>query len=111
MSFNSLLIHTAIIEVKTFTEDSAGQPIESWATSISNVHCRLDSADGGVRNVPEYIYNRATHILFLLPQSVTLTTSNHRIDVAGVKYEILLVMSLLDQNKIHHLELILQLIT
>lgn len=109
--FDSFLIHTCIIEAKINVEDSAGQPIEGWATAVANVACRLDAADGGVRNVPEYIYNQMTHILFLRQPSITLATTAYRINIGGTIYEILLVSNILDGAGIHHIELILRILT
>jgi hypothetical protein len=110
--FESLLTHTAIIETKTFTEDAAGQPIENWATAVSGIKCRLDAADRpGLVEDPTYVYNRATHILYMREQSIVLDTRTHRIDVDGIKYEILLISKLYDSNVVHHLELLLELTT
>jgi hypothetical protein len=110
--FESLLTHTATIETKTFTEDAAGQPIESWATLLSGIKCRLDAADGpGLVEDPTYVYNRATHILYMREQSTALDTRTHRIDVNGIKYELLLVSKLYDSNVVHHLELLLEIVT
>ena len=110
--FEGLLTHTAIIEIKTVTEDTAGQPVESWATSIANVKCRLDAAGGsGVVDAPEYVYGIATHILFLRYPGVDLNTTSYRINISSIIYEILLVSVVYDATSVHHIELLLRIVT
>lgn len=108
MSFDSLLNTTCTIEVKTITQDAAGQKTESWATAEAIVKCRLDAATGGLQVEPDAVYEAATHVIFMREPVTTVTTKDHRIDVAGVKYTILLVRNLYGQLNLNHLELLLE---
>ena len=108
MSFKSLLNITCTIEVKSLTQDAAGQMTESWATAEANVKCRLDPIGGGLQTEPDTAYVAATHILFLLEPSITLTIVDHRIIISGTTYTILLVKNLYAQSDLDHLEVLLE---
>jgi hypothetical protein len=109
VSFDNLLNLLCNIEANTPTQDAAGQMIESWAAILSNIPCRLDPAVDGVVDTPKAVYEVASHILFMRePTSLVLTTKDHRVSLAGVKYNILLVSKVYGYAALNHLELILE---
>jgi len=109
MSFDSLLIHTCDIELKTDTQDAAGQMIASWAVALNDAKCRIEPVGGGRSDLPEKIFQETTHTLYMRkPAAVTIAIENHRIDVGGVKYTILLVREINKSGGVSHLELFLK---
>jgi len=107
MSFDSLSISTCTIQLKTETQDSYGQMIESWADAVTDVSCRIDGAGGGLVGTPREVYERATHIFFMKVQAgVTLNSKDHRLIVGSDTYAILLVDEIYDSIGVHHLEVI-----
>ena len=109
MSFDGLLNRRCDIEVKTQAQDAdSGQMIESWGMLLSAVNCRLEVKSGGKVVGPEAIYEKASHLLFMRkPAGINLTTKDHRIDIGGTKYAIILVVDVWGSVPISHLELLL----
>ena len=110
MSFDELLNRRCTIEETTKTQDAdSGQMIDSWASILAGVKCRLDVKGGGKIIGPEAIYEKATHLLFMRrPFGINLDTRNHRIDIDGDKYLILLVSDIYGSKEISHLEILLE---
>ncbi len=111
MSFNSLLWQTCALQTNTPTVDSSGQFIESWANTLTGLACRIDPIGGGLNRSPTKVFDAATHTLFLRVPSTTVVTKNQRIVLDGENYTILLVQNLASDNTVHHLEVILELIS
>jgi len=109
VSFDGLLNQRCNIEVKTQAQDAdSGQMIESWGVLLPAVNCRIEVKSGGKVVGPEGIYEKASHIVFLRkPAGINLTTKDHRVDINGVKYEIILVVNVWGRGPISHLELLL----
>lgn len=109
MSFDGLLNRLCTIEKATITQDAdSGQMIESWGMLLSAVNCRLEVKSGGKVVGPEAIYEKASHLLFMRkPAGINLTTKDHRIDVDGDKYAIILIIDVWGSVPISHLELLL----
>lgn len=109
MSFDGLLNRICNVEKATITQDAdSGQMIETWGILLSAVNCRIEVKSGGKVVGPEGIYEKASHIVFMRkPAGITLTTKDHRIDIGGVKYEIILVINVWGSKPISHLELLL----
>jgi len=92
MSFNGLLNSICSIQIKTKTQDTAGQMVETWATVYSNIKCRLDTASGGVKSIPQIIYEKATHILFMnIIKGFSFDTGKYRVVIGNKNYEVILV--------------------
>lgn len=110
MSFQSLLNLSCNIEINSSTQDAAGQMIYTWITLSSNIPCRLDPAEDGLQTTMRAIYERVTHILFMeIPTiSPALNTQDHRIDINGEKYSILLISKVYGYSNGHHLEILLE---
>lgn len=110
MSFDSLLNKVCTIEINTPTQDEAGQMIESWSTIASGLPCRLDPTEGGVEETPRAVYEVATHILFMrVPVTpANFNTEEHRIDVDGDKFTIILISKVYGMSELDHLELYLE---
>lgn len=98
------------IESVSLAQDAAGEKIETWGTLTSNIPCRLEASTGRLMNLPKNIYEKASHILFMRkPTSPsTILTRDHRISISTVKYNILGVQEIQDEDSVHHLEIILE---
>jgi hypothetical protein len=111
MSFNSLLIHTCVIQARTIAQDAAEQEIETWAnvSGLTAVPCRLDARGQERHEVPDVIWQSATNVLYLKnPGSITLSVKTHRIVTGGKYYTILWIPQYDDSAQLHHLELLLE---
>lgn len=112
MSFDSLLNLTCDIELNTPAQNAnTGQFEPSWADAETGIPCRLDPKAGGVTDVPEYIFDKTTHILFMRVPATTILVDRHRIEVGTSKYNILLVKKLYGPKLQDHLEILLELVT
>ena len=110
MSFDSLLNKSCSIQVKTETQDGAGQMQESWTNAYTNVNCRLDTAGGAKTSIPQLIYEKATHILFMrVISGFKFSSKDNRVTIGSTDYEILLVSDAAGHG--HHWQIALQLIT
>lgn len=100
---------TCTIESLTKTYNATThQTIRTWASAYANERCRLDMAGAGEIRIPQDIYNKATHTLYLR-YIAGITVLGHRIVQGGNNYNILRVSDAGGMQ--HHLELILELIT
>jgi len=109
MSFDSLLNTTCTIQSKTTAQDSAGQEIETWATAVSSVPCRIDPRGEERHEVPTAIWASATNTLFLRnPSTITLSVKTHRIYIGSQYFEILWIPQYYGSSELDHLELYLK---
>jgi hypothetical protein len=110
MSFDALLLKSCSIEQNTPTQDDAGQMIEGWSAVVSGLPCRLDPTEGGVTDTPQSIYELATHIMFMREPATPadFNTKDHRIDVDGDKFVIILISKVYGYSALDHLELYLE---
>ena len=113
MGFNALLKDSCTFQVNTPAQDSSGQQIESWAdvVALTGLKCRIEPIGGGLVGAPTKVYEDATHTLFLRKPGTTITTKDHRVVISGNTYAILLVQDLSGFSSVHHLELVLSLVT
>lgn len=107
MSFDGLLNSTCTVQVKTSTQASDGQMVESWATEEASVPCRLDeNSDSGLVVTSSAEYERAPSVVFMRkPSSYTITTATHRLLIGSDAYNIIRVKDKHTQVDTHHLEL------
>lgn len=109
MSFDSLLNQKCNIEENTPTQGTAGEQTDRWAAVASAVKCRFEPKGGGRIVGAQSIYEKASHILYMRARSgLKITTKDHRVDVAGEKYTILLVSVIPGRSYTSHLELLLE---
>lgn len=110
MSFDNLLNKTCSIELNTPVQDDAGQMIEGWTVVASGLPCRLDPTEGGVTDTPKAIYELATHIMFMrIPTTpADFNTKDHRVDVDGDKFTVILISEVYGYSDLNHLEVFLQ---
>ncbi len=113
MSFDSLLNLSCSIQLNTPTQQAGtGKQVDVWSNVVTGVKCRLDARSGGVKDNREFIFEQATHLLFMRPNAtVTPTTESHRIVIAGSNYKIHLVQTRYATSALNHLELLLELVT
>lgn len=109
MSFDGLLNQRCTIEENTPTKDAAGEQVDSWSAVASAVKCRFEPKGGGRTVGTQSIYEKASHVLFMRARSgLRITTKDHRVDVEGEKYTILLVSMIPGKSYNSHLELLLE---
>ena len=109
MSFDGLLNQRCDIEENTPTHDAAGQQVDSWGVVASAVKCRFEPKGGGRVVGAQSIYEDASHILFMRARAgLRITTKDHRIDVEGEKYTILLTSVIPGKSYNSHLEILLE---
>lgn len=114
MSIESFFKDTCTFQLNTPTQSTSGQWIESWADVVllTSLKCRIEPIGGGLIGTPTKVYEDATHTLFLRkPAAPTITTKDHRVVISGNTYTILLVQDLSNDKEVHHLELVLSLVT
>ena len=115
MSIESFFKDTCTFQLNTPAQNAdSGQWVESWANValLTNLKCRLEPISGGLLASPTKVYEDATHTLFMRkPAAPTITTKDHRVVISGNTYTILLVQDLSDDKEVHHLELVLSLVT
>jgi hypothetical protein len=90
---------------------ASGQQIDNWVPVLSGLKCRLETKSGGRTIGPVAVYEAASHILFLAPTKIVLDIHNHRIDISGTKYRIMLIMPGKNSSVVHHQELLLEKVT
>lgn len=109
MSFDGLLNQRCDIEENTPTRDTAGEQVDSWGVVASAVKCRFEPKGGGRTVGTQSIYEKASHLLFMRARSgLRITTKDHRVDVDGEKYTILLVSTIPGKSYNSHLEILLE---
>lgn len=109
MNIDRLLNSTCDIQAVTKTYSAtSGKTVKTWADAYEDERCRLDMAGAGEIRIPQDIYDKATHTLYLRYIS-GITVLGHRIVTGGNNYNILRVSGAGGMQ--HHLELILELIT
>jgi head-tail adaptor len=110
MSLETYFNKTCTIQTKTETQSASGQKVESWANTLLLVKCRIDAWGGQEQIAPSMVYEKATHILFLRNQSVTLDVGTHRIILDSITYNILLVKRMYETTDLSHLEVLLEIV-
>ena len=106
MSFDGLLNTKCSIQKRSLTQDAMGQETESWTTVYSNVRCRLDQGSGGVKNIPQYIFESVSHVLFMkIIKGFNFTTKDYRAVIGGENYSVLLIANAGGHN--HHWQVLL----
>lgn len=83
------------------------QPTETWAELAADVPCRLDMAGGGERRVPEKIYTRYTHVLYM-GYRTDISEDTQQIVIGSNTYNILRVSNAGGED--NHLEMELEII-
>lgn len=109
MSFDGLLNQRCSIEENTPANDASGEQSDAWGVVASAVKCRFEPKGGGRTVGTQSIYEKASHILYMRARSgLRITTKDHRIDVGGEKYTILLTSVIPGKSYNSHLELLLE---
>lgn len=99
---------TCTFEQRTGASSAAtGQMTYTWAAVYSGTRCRLDESTGREFMSATGKPTRATHVMFLnvLP-SLSITERDWRVDVGGLKYDILLIADAGGAG--HHYEIMLE---
>ena len=109
MSFDGLLNQRCTIEENMPTNEASGEQTNVWGVVASAVKCRFEPKGGGRIVGAQSIYEKASHSLFMRARNgLRITTKDHRVDVEGDKYTILLVSVIPGKSYNSHLELLLE---
>lgn len=109
MSFDGLLNQRCTIEENMPTNSASGEQVNAWSVVASAVKCRFEPKGGGRIVGAQSIYEKASHILYMRARfGLRITTKDHRVDVGGEKYTILLTSVIPGKSYNSHLELLLE---
>ncbi len=109
MSFDNLLNRFCNIEKNTQTQSASGQKVDSWGVIALDCKCRIDPKSGSRIVGPEFIYEKATHILYMrtIP-GIDFMTADYRIISEGIEYKILWGEKLDGKISSNHLEILIE---
>lgn len=103
----SLLNTTCIFEQRAGTQSTtSGQMNYTWAAVYTSIRCRLDENTGREFTSQTGKSMRSTHVLFINALPGAITEADWRVDVGGLKYNILLIADAGGAG--HHYELALE---
>jgi hypothetical protein len=101
------LRHHCNFEQRTGTRSAtSGQTNYTWAAVYSDQRCRLEESGGREFKTQTGIAVRGTHVLFVNALPGAITEKDWRIDIGGLKYDILLISDAAGAG--HHYEIQLE---
>jgi SPP1 family predicted phage head-tail adaptor len=109
MSFRGLLNQRIVIETPTITQDDILAPTRTWTPKYSNVKCRMEELSSDERLILGRQGTEATHRFFVLP-GMTIT-NKERIRDGSTVYDIISVVDMRGRRKIHHTEIVANIMT
>ena len=106
--FESLLNTICVVQNKTTTVDSTGNPVETWADAYTGVACRLQEVSGEEAVMLSRLAVVASHKLWLKADQAV--TENNRVTFGGKNYQVTFVRGR-PGGETHHLEVMLKIVT